>query len=211
MSLLEDSGVTPTLAKSELYTSSNTYLRHFITSSHLKKASHTPNGIRDWSPATTVPELIPFLGLYNVFGQFAPNFPHIVAALNETLRRRPTKGLAQLTAEETTAMKVLQDKLVSPPVFVLPRCIGGCSLNTDACNVRVVCLLIQEQENRTYRQMDTGRSLWMTQRTPMIQHTVIFTKYCSQFCCSGAIWKAPRLLYVPILTSWNGFAPRRCF
>lgn len=62
-------------------------------------------------------------------------------------------------------MHMLQDKVMSPSVLALPYGGGQFTLDTDACNVQIGCVLLQDQPDQTKRPVDYwSRSLTSAKR-----------------------------------------------
>ena len=87
-----------------------------------------------------------FLGLCNVYRRFVPNFSRIAKPLNQRLMKGQQTTWGDLNEEEQQACETLKDKLVNPPILVLPRLGRRYTIDTDACDVQVGCVLLQEQD-----------------------------------------------------------------
>lgn len=86
-----------------------------------------------------------------MFRRFVPNFARIAEPLNRKLRKDEPTKFDSLTTEETEAFETLKSKLVEPPVLALPRGKGRYTVDTDACNEQVGCVLLQEQPDGVKR------------------------------------------------------------
>lgn len=76
-------------------------------------------------------------------------FARMVAPHNRKMKKDEPTLFGALSADKIKVMHELRNKLVSPPIVLLPDA-GGCySLETDACNVQVKCELLQEQNDGT--------------------------------------------------------------
>ena len=149
--LLQDAGVTIKLRKCFFFTDNIDYLGHVIRPGTLEIAPKATEAIKNLKPPKNVTELRSFLGLCNVFRRFVPNFSRIAAPLNKKLKKGEPQHFDHLTDEELSAMKDLQDKLITPPVLALPRPNGRITIDTDACAYQVGCVLLQEQEDQTVK------------------------------------------------------------
>lgn len=87
-------------------------------------------------------------GLCNVFHQFVLSFAHIGAPQSQNLKKDQPTHFGALTADELNAIRELQNKLVSPLILELPYSGGSYTLDTDACNAQLGCVLIQEQQQQ---------------------------------------------------------------
>ena len=55
--------------------------------------------------------------------------------------------MGELNEEETKAFETLKEKLFNPPILTLPRIGRRYTIDTDACNVQIGCVLLQDQED----------------------------------------------------------------
>ena len=145
LSLLADAGVTLKLKKCFFFTDKIDYLGHVIRPGKLQIAEHTTDAIRQLQAPTNLTELRSFLGLCNVFRRFVPNFARIAAPLNRKLRKGEPTVFGPLNEEEMGALEELKKRLIEPPILTLPRRDGRYTVDTDACDKQVGCVLLQEQ------------------------------------------------------------------
>ena len=76
---------------------------------------------------------------------------------------RPTT-FDDLADDERQSFLELKKRLVSPPVFALPRPNGRYVIDTDACEYQVGCVLLQEQEGQLHPIGYWSRSLTKAER-----------------------------------------------
>lgn len=145
LQLLKDAGVTLQLKKCQFFTDNVDYLGHVIRPGKLQVADKTTEAIEGLKPPTTVTGIRSFLGLCNVFRRFVPNFARISSPLNAKLRKGEPSSFGDLDEKETEAFNILRDKLISPPVLALPNATGRYTVDTDACDRQVRCVLMQDQ------------------------------------------------------------------
>lgn len=69
-----------------------------------------------------------------------------MAPLIKKLQRDQTDWFGQLTQEETAAMETLRQKLILPLLLALLRHGGKYIWDIEACNVRAICVFLQEQK-----------------------------------------------------------------
>ena len=74
------------------------------------------------------------------------NFSRISKPLNVKLMKDKPQQWGDLNEEETKAFETLKERLIEPPVLALPKLQGRYTIDTDACNTQVGCVLLQEQE-----------------------------------------------------------------
>lgn len=151
LSLLKDAGVSLKFPKCQFFQDTCDYLGHTITPGKLQVASKCQDAIRKAFPPRTVKELQSFLGLCNVYRRFVPNFARIAAPLTKKLRKGEPQNFGDLDKAESEAYERLRDSMISPPVLALPRAGYSYTLDTDACDYQVGCVLLQEQPDKTLR------------------------------------------------------------
>lgn len=71
------------------------------------------------------------------------------AVLKRKLQKDQPKTLGILTAEETAAMKELQNRLILLPVLALQYAEGYFTIDTDTSSVQLGCVLLQRQPVKT--------------------------------------------------------------
>jgi len=143
--MLMEAGVTLKLRKCSLFADKVDYLGHVIRPGKLEVSEHTTDAVRDVKEPTTVTGIRSFLGLCNVFRRFVPNFARIAAPLNAKLRKGEPVSFGPFNDKEQEAFDTLKMRLISPPVIALPRGTGKYTVDTDACDRQVGCVLLQEQ------------------------------------------------------------------
>jgi len=151
LGLLKDAGVTLRLDKCHFFSEAVDYLGHVVRPGRLAVSSKTCDAVRCFKPLRSTTDVRSFLGLCNVFRRFVPNFARVSAPLNDKLRKGEPARFAGLTDEETTAFDRLKDLLTSPPILALPRADGHFTLDTDACDRQVGCVLLQAQPDDQMR------------------------------------------------------------
>lgn len=85
-------------------------------------------------------------GLCNAFRRVVSNFASVMMPLNKISQKITTSNIWKLTEEKVQAIKVLQNKLISPPTRSVPRHDGSVIFNTDAWNLQVGCVHRKEQK-----------------------------------------------------------------
>ena len=145
LSLLQKAGVTLRIDKCCFFSATVDYLGHVIHPRRLAVSKRTCDAVSAFKPPKTATDIRSFVGLCNVFRRFIPNFAKIAAPLTAKLQKgQPTK-FEELSDEEEKAFKSLKSKLVNPPILALPRSEGKFTLDTDACDTQVGCVLLQDQ------------------------------------------------------------------
>lgn len=78
----------------------------------------------------------------------------MAVVLNKNLRKNLPARFGQLAQEETIAVTVLPDKLISSQGLPLPCHSGKRTSDTDARNVQVGCVLLQVRKDGTDRPIE---------------------------------------------------------
>lgn len=118
--LQNESRVTLKLKKSKFFTNRIHFLGHDTTPGHLKVSSHTTDAICSLQAPSNITELCSFLGFYNTFRWFVPNFVRIAAPLHRKLQKHQGHVYTELSNKEFDALRTLQKRLALPSVFALP-------------------------------------------------------------------------------------------
>ena len=147
LTLLRQSGITLKLRKCAFFESSVEYLGHVIRPGRLEVANANIESIKKAKIPTTQTELRSFIGMCNVYRRFVPNFARIAAPLNKRLKKGEPTQLGPLSEEELESYETLKTNLVTAPILALPREGYRFTLDTDACDYQVGCVLLQEQPN----------------------------------------------------------------
>lgn len=115
----------------------------------LQLAQKIAEAVKSQCP-TTVSELQSFLSLCNVFCRLVPCFKRLAFPLKEKLRKGELLQL-ELDTNKRKAVEALKDKLIAPTIVALPRLNGKFTIITDACDIQVGCVLLQEQEYKVLK------------------------------------------------------------
>lgn len=134
-----------------LFTNSIDYLDHATRSRRLNNVSHITDAFKRFKPPKNVTELRSFFDLCNVFRRFLPNFARVATLHERKLRKGQPKKFTALTAEDRAAMKELQNRFHLPPVVALSYADRPFTQDTNAYNVQVEYVLLQDQPNKSTR------------------------------------------------------------
>lgn len=88
-------------------------------------------------------ELRPFLAICNMFRRLLRSFARVATPLNKKLREGKLPTFDGLSSEEIAALEMQKLKLLEPTVLALLRLQGHYTVETDACQKRVSCILLQ--------------------------------------------------------------------
>lgn len=139
--LLRRSGVVSKLKKLNFCTRSVNYVRYVIRRRYLEISCDTSHPMPDLEHCKTVAELKLFHRLCNRLRRFVPNLAHVEGPLNRKLIQEQPIRTGHMTQEEATAMKDLNEKIISQPVPDVPGNGGMRIMDADALNVTVVFFL----------------------------------------------------------------------
>lgn len=121
------------------------YLGNIFRPRCIEVASQTKDGICAHNNPSNQLEIRSFMGSCNVFRRFKPNFVRLAAPLNNNLRKGHPSTFQMLNEKQLLPIQFLKNALISQPVLALFNPFGLFSLETDACDVHVGCVLHQEQ------------------------------------------------------------------
>ena len=148
--LMSEAGMTLKLKKCFFFCDKIDYLGHVISPGKLEVASKTTEAIKGLSYPTDVSQMRSFLGLCNDYRRFVPNFTRLAKPLNRKLKKDRSIRF-ELDDSEKEAVDALKEKLTSTPVLALPRATGQFTIDTDACDYQVGCVLLQRQDDDSLR------------------------------------------------------------
>lgn len=99
---------------------------------------------------TTVTEVRSILGLCKVFRWFVSNFARVAALLRRRLREGPLEPFDGFAVKEIKALGPLKAKL-GESLFALLRSQYPNTVDTDASDKEMGCVLLQKRSDRTDR------------------------------------------------------------
>jgi hypothetical protein len=98
--------------------------------------------IKNWKVPTNVKGVESFLGFVNFYRQFIKNFSIIVAPLNQLKGKDKEWNWGE---QQQKAFEEIKMAIISKPVLVLPRDEGKFKVKTDASDLRIGAILLQQQ------------------------------------------------------------------
>jgi hypothetical protein len=107
------------------------------------------NKIRDAKPPTTKKQLRSFLGLCNYVSRFIPNYANLMKPLTD-LTRKGTPMKLPWNEQHTAVFNELKSILIKEPVLRLPDMQKPFILRTDASNVALGAVLLQEHDGSLF-------------------------------------------------------------
>lgn len=160
LTLLRDAGVTLKLKKSSFLAETISYLGHVSRSGRIEIRTATTDAFGQLKNPTTQTEIRSFLGLCNIFRRFVPYLSKVAAPLNKKLCKDQLKSFPSLAVEEKQAVECLKDLLSNPPTHALPRATAHYTVDTNACDIQIGCVLLQKPRG------GRDRSIGNWSRTP---------------------------------------------
>ncbi len=119
---------------------------HVVGKGEIRTEEDKVNKIRNATQPTTKKEVQAFIGLANYYRKFIPNFATIAAPLTDLTKGGMPKKVVWDKPQEH-AFKTLRDLLTSSPILRLADLSRHFILRTDASDVGVGAVLLQEYED----------------------------------------------------------------
>lgn len=112
-----------------------------------KRFEATTAAVRELIDPSTQTELRSISGLCKVYRRFVPNFSRVAAPLHKKLRKDQHTSFPSPSPAEKSAVENLKTLLRNPSILPLARATSQYTVDTDACNSQVACVLLQQQED----------------------------------------------------------------
>ncbi|KAE8720538.1 hypothetical protein F3Y22_tig00019093pilonHSYRG00019 [Hibiscus syriacus] len=140
------------------------FLGHVVRGGKLQMNKDKIQTIDVWKPPTKVTELRAFLGLANYYRRFVKGYSKIATPLIELLKK---DKVWEWNTKCQDVFKKIKEAMVSEPVLVLPDYTKPFVVFTDASDVAIGGVLMQEGHPITYESRklnETERSYFLTQK-----------------------------------------------
>ena len=120
-----------------------TFLGHVLGAGTIEPSPEKVNDIRNSQRPTNKKQVRSFLGLAGYYRKFVPNFSSISAPLSDlTKKGQPSK--VRWGPEQENAFQSLINQLTQSPILCLPNFEKEFILQTDASNIGIGAVLLQE-------------------------------------------------------------------
>lgn len=119
----------------------------------LQVAKATANVIKLLQYLNAISQMRSFLGLCNGYRRFVSRFSKIGPRLNRKLKEGEFKESCS-DNQDRRAVNGLKNRLFSPPVFALPRAKGQYTVDTDAQDTQIRCIVLQERGKKVLKPFD---------------------------------------------------------
>jgi transposase InsO family protein len=146
LTTLRKAGVSLKLRKCSFFTKTVRYLGHVIQPGTLAIDDTSTASLKGARAPATQSEIRSFLGMCNVYRRFIKDFSHIAEPLNALLRAGQPETIATWGEKEEQAFRSLVEAICAPPILRLPRRNLPFTVDTDASDYQVGCVLFQDDE-----------------------------------------------------------------
>ena len=140
---LQDAHLTIKLAKTSFCSALVTYLGHEVGKGHVRPKSANIQAILSYPTPDTRKSLMRFLGMAGFYRRYCPNFSAVVAPLTHLTSGKVT---FKWTEDCQVAFDHLKNYLARDPVLVAPDFARPFILQTDASDVAIGAVLLQDAE-----------------------------------------------------------------
>ena len=174
---LRENGLTARPSKCELGFTKLDFLGHTIERGKLGPKQITLDKIQEAPRPETKTQVRSFLGLTGYYRDYIPNYSAITAPLSD-LTRKGLPNKVEWGNAQNNAFTDLKKALVSPPLLRLPDIEKEFVLRTDASDVGIGCVLLQQHEGELFPVSYASRKLLSRERN----YSVIERE------CLGLVW-----------------------
>lgn len=124
---------------------------HVIQPGRLELSKWTTTAVRELKDDTTQTDLRSFRNLCSALHRFIPNGSNVTVSLNKVLQKERPRTFPFRTKSKKDAVDNLKTLQTNPPILAHPRKVGQYTVDTDACDSQVGCVLLKQHEDGTAR------------------------------------------------------------
>jgi hypothetical protein len=138
---LRDNQLYAKFSKCEFWIDKVPFLGHIISNGGIAVDPAKVKEIMEWRVPTTVTEIRSFLGLAGYYRRFIEGFSKIAKPMTSLLEKGREFKWDEKCQESFDQLK---ERLMSPPVLIMPDLQKGFDIYCDACGQGLGCVLMQE-------------------------------------------------------------------
>jgi hypothetical protein len=138
---LRDNQLYAKFSKCEFWIDKVPFLGHIISNGGIAVDPAKVKEIMEWRVPTTVTEIRSFLGLAGYYRRFIDGFSKIAKPMTSLLEKGREFKWDEKCQESFDQLK---ERLISPPVLIMPDLQKGFNIYCDACGQGLGCVLMQE-------------------------------------------------------------------
>ncbi|KAJ1692442.1 hypothetical protein LUZ63_009140 [Rhynchospora breviuscula] len=146
LQLLKDNKLYAKLSKCEIGTTKLEYLGHLITEEGVSTDPSKVEAMTTWPVPTNIKQLRGFLGLTGYYRKFVRNYGMISKPLTELLKKYAFKW----GPEAQQAFQLLKQAMTTTPVLALPDFTKPFIIETDASQMGIGAVLMQDKRPLAY-------------------------------------------------------------
>ena len=139
-------------------------LGHEIQDQALKPKSDKVKVIKEAPVPTTKKQVRSFLGLMGFYRRFIPNFSEIAYPLTELTKKGQPNKIQNWQESHDKAFKELKEKIINPPILKLPQINEPFIIRTDASDIGLGSVLLQEENGEKFPVAYASRKLLPRER-----------------------------------------------
>ena len=137
------------------------YLGHIITGSTIAPDPQKLEAVKEWPVPKSVSYVRSFLGFANFFRRFVPHHADIARHLHEVTGRN---AHFSWNSERQRSFELLKEALLNPPVLQLANTSQPFQVHTDASDLAIGAVLLQEDEQGQHPMAYASRKLTAAER-----------------------------------------------
>ena len=143
-------------SKCSFFQSEIVYVAHHVSHEGIYPSRENVHMVEEVPMPETFTQVHTFCGLAGHYRHFIKGFAHIVRPLYDVLGKEVKMVLVQLPPKAWEVVRILKDKIQSPPVLVFPDFNKPFLLETDASKDGLGAVLSQKQDNGCYHPITFG-------------------------------------------------------